>query len=179
MNFSYPFNAPTFVKALGRVVKVRGGKFDERHVRTDMGFFYFRVADIIYGDLTGDGRDEAVVTTIYGSNSGTFYLTNVYVYTLKNGSPVLLDGITDERAGKIYKSYYPDEWSALYEGLEGGRRVGAGKLIVRHYADGSHCCSDKTATFEYKWNGRRMELVRLLKREPSVRDEKMKAYYNR
>jgi hypothetical protein len=184
-NFSYPFPDPNFGKSLGKMIKVRRGKFDERHIKTDVGFGYFRVAEVLFGDLTGDGRDEAVVTAIYGSNSGTYYLTNIYIYTLMNNRSKLLGVITQNSAEKIYESYYrkdEDEnrgYYSLFEAIEGGRRISAGKLVVQHYADGGHCCPEKTATFEYKWSGKRMELVRLLKREPSRRDEKMKAYYNR
>lgn len=178
-NFSYPLADEDFVGSLGRVVKVRGGVFRERHAPTQMGFSYFRVAETLFGDLTGDRQDEAVVTAVYGSNSGTFYRTNVYVFTLKNGRPSLLGVVSERESAKIYRGRYRGEGDNLYEALEGGRGVAGRTLTVKHRADGAHCCSENIVTLAYRWNGSRMKLVRMLKRKATARDENMKAGLDR
>ncbi len=178
-NFSYPFKDEDFSRCLGRVVKVRDGKFDEPHISTNVAYCYFHVAEILYGDLTGDGQDEAAVVVIYGSDSGTFYRTNIYVFTLRINKPVLLGALTEEEANHIYKRYYHEEGNYLYEALEGGRRIKSRILISRHLADGGHCCQENVVTFEYKWDGSRMIFTKLLKRRVTATDERMKAYFNR
>jgi hypothetical protein len=48
----------------------------------------FEVQEVVYGDLTGDGRDEAVVRTVCNSGGSGFF-DEGFVYTMKGGKPVL------------------------------------------------------------------------------------------
>ncbi len=57
-------------------MRVSKGRYGDRSEPTSLSFLYFEVADIVFGDLTGDGKDEAAVVAIYGSNSSSFFLTD-------------------------------------------------------------------------------------------------------
>jgi hypothetical protein len=50
---------------------------------------YVTVWSVTYGDVNGDGRDEAVVDLLYGTG-GTANWHYLYAFTLANGSPTLL-----------------------------------------------------------------------------------------
>ena len=52
----------------------------------------FKVTDVVYGDLNGDGMDEAVVLTDCNTGgSGRF--DDGFLYTIRNGKPVMLSQI--------------------------------------------------------------------------------------
>jgi hypothetical protein len=56
---------------------------------------------VIYGDLTGDGRDEAVIYMTAQPCSANAIIANVLVYTMKNKKPALLALITEADARKV------------------------------------------------------------------------------
>lgn len=72
-------------------VRVSGGRF-EASPGTDLEGTYFEVTEVLYGDLTGDGRDEAIVRTMC-STGGTGRFDEGFVYGMKDGKPVLLGRI--------------------------------------------------------------------------------------
>src|SRR5687768_15295423 len=53
---------------------------------------YFEVVDVDYGDLTGDGREEAVVTTLENTG-GTGQFTDGLIFTMRDGKPNLLGAV--------------------------------------------------------------------------------------
>jgi hypothetical protein len=69
-------------------VQVTGGRFEGK-AGTDQEGLFFQVQEIHYGDLTGDGRDEAVVQTICNTG-GSGQFDEGFVYALKDGKPVLI-----------------------------------------------------------------------------------------
>ena len=72
-------------------VRVSGGRF-EASPGTDLEGTYFEVVEVLYGDLTGDGSDEAIVRTMC-STGGTGRFDEGFVYGMKDGKPVLLGRI--------------------------------------------------------------------------------------
>src|SRR5262245_54947889 len=72
-------------KGIGRIVRVRNGEFKNKSV-------YFTVASdkIVYADLTGDGREEAIVRIDCGATGANFSRSEVHIYTIQNGAPTLL-----------------------------------------------------------------------------------------
>ena len=71
---------------------------DDQPTRVNNGSFFsdtpderlsLDINDIEYGDLTGDGNDEAVVLTTC-STGGTGRFSEGFIYTLRNGTPVRL-----------------------------------------------------------------------------------------
>src|SRR5438132_7304502 len=51
--------------------------------------FYFEIRGIEYGDLTGDGKDEAIILTNCNTG-GTGQFTEGLIYSMKAGKPALL-----------------------------------------------------------------------------------------
>jgi hypothetical protein len=180
-NFSYPFKPSperdVFGK-LGEVVKVHDGIAYADKFGQNVDFLYFKVAEVLYGDLNGDGQEDAAVVVIYGSNSGTLYLTDIYVYGMRGGEPVLLSDLKEDQVDKDYRNYYHDDGQQIFEAVEGGREIKAGILTVRHLADGGHCCPQQAVTLQYRLEGDRLTLVGApLKRASAEADRKMAAFY--
>src|SRR4051794_15737384 len=104
-------------KGIGKVVRVRNGEFKNKNV-------YFAVAGnkLIYADVTGDGREDAIVPIDCGAITANFALSEVYIYTIQNGRVTLLAEISDKDMERDYRRYYPDAES--YWGVkENGLRV--------------------------------------------------------
>jgi hypothetical protein len=82
-------------------VRVTGGRF-EAPVGSDLEGTYFEVDQVLYGDLTGDGRDEAIVRSLC-STGGTGRFDEGFVYGMKDGKPVLLGRIPggDRASGSV------------------------------------------------------------------------------
>lgn len=72
-------------------VQVIRGKF-EGPADSDLMVAYFEVQEVLYGDLNGDGRDEAVIRTLCNTG-GTGQFDEGFVYGMKDGKPVLLGRI--------------------------------------------------------------------------------------
>ncbi len=88
--------------------------------------FYFEVRDVDYGDLDGDGREEAVVTTLENTG-GTGQFTDGLIFAMRGGTPAVVAslGVGDRADGGIHDVR-----------LEGGR------LVVERYGgeNSGACC---------------------------------------
>jgi hypothetical protein len=97
---------------------------------------------VTYGDLVGDGGEEAIVWLNY-STGGTANWDYLYVYRLKNGQPVLLARM---RSG-----------SRAYGGLV-KVSVESGLLVI-DFADQARsmgdCCSEGYIRVRYRWKTRK------------------------
>lgn len=82
-------------------VRVTGGRF-EASPGTDLEGLYFEIGEILYGDLTGDGREEAIVRSLC-STGGTGRFDEGFVYGMKDGKPALLGRIPggDRASGSV------------------------------------------------------------------------------
>jgi hypothetical protein len=90
-------------------VRVTGGRF-EAAAGSDLEGTYFEITEVLYGDLTGDGRDEAIVRSLC-STGGTGRFDEGFVYGMKDGKPLLLGP-----ASGIYRfSVLATRGSASYE----------------------------------------------------------------
>jgi len=101
-NFVYFPSCADFESAEAKVpVRVTGGRF-EASPGSDLEGTSFEVGEILYGDLTGDGRDEAVVRSLCNTG-GTGQFDEGFVYGMKDGKPVLLGRIQggDRAAGGV------------------------------------------------------------------------------
>ena len=118
---------------------------DGVHHFTDSGQFepsrpYVMFSSVTYGNLTGDGRDEAAVDLVYGTG-GTANWHYLYVYTIANRAPKLL-GV-----------------------LRSGSRADGGlvriaierRLLVLDFQDTDRrtadCCSEGWVRVTYRWLG--------------------------
>ncbi|HBL26406.1 MAG TPA: hypothetical protein DD490_06185 [Acidobacteria bacterium] len=92
-NFVYHPSCADFESQEAQVpVRVTDGRF-EAAAGSDLEGVYFEVEGaVLYGDLTGDGQDEAVLRSLC-STGGTGRFDEGFVYGMKDGKPVLLGRI--------------------------------------------------------------------------------------
>ncbi len=146
-NFSYPwYPADTRPPYRGRKITLVNGEFKvDANRRRNIENLWVTFSNVAYADLTGDGRDEAIVLIngIETFNSGTGC---IFVYTMSRGRLRLL-------------------W--LHE--TGDRGMGGLKelkvvnrdLLVEQYED-NRCmaCTDRWRRTLYRWNGRRFRIAK-------------------
>lgn len=103
----------------------------------------FEIGIPIYGDITGDGKPEALVPyTCTGATSGPY---NLFVYTVKNNSLIYLRQLPPEDrsyAGTIYAT----KNVKIYKGTAELSGIG-------YSNNAAHCCPDLNVTTKYQWNG--------------------------
>ncbi|MBM3797515.1 MAG: hypothetical protein FJW31_26475 [Acidobacteria bacterium] len=116
-------------------------KNGERKVKDEIpgvgGDPFFRVREVVFGDLDGDGQEEAVVDTLCsGGGSGRF--TEALLFRWQAGKAVLID-----------KTGHGDRaWGGLHR-----VPIAAGRLHVARYGGTSgRCCADyiETRRFQLK-----------------------------
>jgi hypothetical protein len=100
---------------------------------------------VSYGDLKGDGQDEAVVVTSC-QGQANFDYEEVFVFAASSAAPRLLARLS------------PSDWGRGEEGNGGnfpvtGVRVSKQQLAVSFLAGGSHACPAWTITAKFQWNG--------------------------
>ena len=108
--------------------------------------FYFEVRGVAYGDLTGDGRDEAAIITVCNTG-GTGNFSEGFIYTIKAGKPAL--------TGR-----FPGGDRA-YGGLKSAT-VENGLLVAENYDPGelgANCCPELVITTKYKLSGDKLSVV--------------------
>jgi hypothetical protein len=135
-------------------VTVKNGEFsEEKEADGYTDRFYFKVYDTTYGDLNGDGANEAVVLSVCNTG-GTGNFTEGFIYTLRGGKPVLIARI--EGGDRAY----------------GGIRsavVAKGLLVVDQNdpgEDGGACCPEFAVKTTYKLSGDKLiEQGRAARRE--------------
>jgi len=142
------FRSFTFSRSGGKkaeLIQFRDGKYVGGE---GLNYSLMRFA---YGDLTGDGDEEAVIL-LRGQNSPVSRtLDEVFIYTLRNGRAVLLTSFAGGRRGDYICSVLPSESNFKVEGnlliidqavaLEGDNDL----IPTRYY------------TVTYRWDGERME----------------------
>jgi hypothetical protein len=107
---------------------------------------YFNVSDIAYGDLNGDGRDEAIVLTVCNTG-GTGNFSEGFVFTMKGMKTAMI-----ERIGGGDRAY---------GGLR-TTRVENGLLIVEKNDPGKYgaaCCPELIVTTTHKLVGNKLTKV--------------------
>jgi len=156
LNFTYPSalcSQEYGKKGIGKRVPVQNGEFKNKNV-------YFSVAGdkIIYADVTGDGREDAIVPVDCGAITANFALSEVYIYTIQDGRAALLAEIGDKEMERDYRLHYPDAES--YWGVnENGLRVKDGNLEVDVLAEGPHASPQYIVTLEYRLSGEALRLI--------------------
>jgi hypothetical protein len=122
---------------------VKDGKYEVK--RGDDQFYFVAVAPE-YGDVNGDGQEEAIIQT--GCNtggSGTF--SEGFIYTMRRGQVVLLTNLAggDRADGGFHRL-----------------SIQGGLVVVESYdhkTTSGACCPDFIDTQKFRWNGRRLVRV--------------------
>jgi hypothetical protein len=134
MNLTYS-DTPCYGE--GGSIAVKNGLY-ERDSEDDKE--YFKILGVVYGDLTGDGVEEAVVST-YCNTGGTGQFTDALVFTMRGGKPVVVGelGIGDRADGGLYNVV-----------------IRGGVLYADRYGHGEGsgaCCPEYIETEAIRWNG--------------------------
>jgi hypothetical protein len=139
-------------QGIGRMVNVRDGEFKNKSA-------YFSVMSdkIIYADLTGDGKEEAIVPIDCGATGANFSRSEVNVYTLENGHAALLAATNDKSMERDYRASYAD--ADGYWGInENGIKANNGNLQIEVMVDGPHAQPKYVATLDYGLTGKVLKL---------------------
>lgn len=108
------------------------------------------VAPIEYGDVTGDGREEAMVV-LYAEVGGTESSNDVFIYTLKNGGPALLwKFATGDRADGGLRRIYGENGQLVVE-LAGKNKNIGGDVYATDGTSTGACCPTVFTRTKYKW----------------------------
>lgn len=139
-NFTYSWDGnlgdpkQTFTLKNGELPATRDG----RGMIDEMGVFF---SDVKYGDVTGDGFEEAFVFLSL-QTGGSSIPGVLYIYTWQNNRPVLLwSRSTGDRADGGFRDAYAENGNLVVE-----LNSSEGKL--------GDCCATKFERTKYKWNGK-------------------------
>lgn len=152
LNYSYQGSVCSEDTGLPKTVKVRNGKFKDR----ESNFFEIAKEEIAYGDLNGDGSEDALVLIRCGSSAGTLRAFEVHAYSFQGGQANLLARLDSTGVESDYQKSYA-EGTVFYAGLNGPKIVN-GRAIVEALTDGSFAGPENVATFDYQLSGSKFVL---------------------
>jgi hypothetical protein len=144
LNHSYQGSVCSVGAGLPKTVRVRNGKFKDR----DSNFFNVAREEIVYGDVNGDGSEDAVVLIRCGSAAGTLRAFEVHAYSFQNGQAKLLARLDSTGVESDYQKSYPGG-TVFYAGEHGPKIVNK-HVIVQALTDGSFAGPENVATFDYQ-----------------------------
>jgi hypothetical protein len=123
--------------------KVPIGKIDDGGYYEVSGF---TLQEVKYADLTGDGKEDAIVVLRYYTG-GTQTTNYVYIYSFADGHPKLLAYChTGSRADFGLYGVYGEHGGLVFELLDPEKSEG-------------DCCSSGFVRTRYRWDGSRFEAV--------------------
>lgn len=152
LNYSYQSSVCAEELLMPETIKVSKGKFKDAD-----NFFNIIDNKVIYGDVNGDGSEDALLQITCGaSNSSTLREFEIPVYSFQNGQAKLLARLDNKILESDYKKYYRNGF--LFVLAESDVKVQNGHVIVEVLADGSYASSKNIATFDYKMSGAKFVL---------------------
>ena len=157
LNYRYQGSACSQAVGLPQTVQVRNGKFkaSEGH------FFDVAKAELVYGDVNGDGSEDAVVLIRCGSATGTWRAFEVHAYAYQNGRAQLLARLDSTGVERDYRKSVP-AGIVFYAGEHGPKLVN-GHVLVEALTDGSFAWPANVTLFDYQLSGGKF----VLSREPT------------
>jgi len=172
LDFTYTTSLCTKDVGIGPEVTVHNGEFKQGN---DADEAYFGVVDnkVVYGDLTGDGQEEAVVHTACGRTAWNYGLEEFFVYTRQNDSLRLVARVNQDQMVNDYQRNYPEGvlWSTRFNGV----RVRSGSLLIDWNADGAHCCPEHIVTMQYRLDGEQLMAIARPVRRPFTTEASLRA----
>jgi hypothetical protein len=146
-NFTFPADAcgTTFAQPPSGGFALTNGEAANGTPR-DEGFYSVTLhVDIAYGDLTGDGNDEAAI--LLDCNAGTRPVVFGWIYTLGTSGPSALAAIT---FGGTVQAITTSAAQLLDVRIEQGRVMARWAVYV---AGDPACCPSGQTTSALRWNG--------------------------
>jgi hypothetical protein len=151
-NRTYPLRENGFTQGT-EWLHVKNGSYEEPHENPiSVSFLYFQIVGVAFGDLNRDGKEEAVATAIYGSNSGSFYLTDTYVFGCVRDRISLIGILKQDRIEK-------DTGMHLRESVNNPLRVRKGYLYITFGTEGNRPSPEFRTTFAYRIRRGKLHLV--------------------
>jgi hypothetical protein len=153
-NFTYP-KLPTGKCSRLSKVRVRDGKYGSiehfsQRVVPRAGCWQVSVGPVIYGDVTGDGREEAIVA-LYAEMGGTESSNDVFIYSLRHGRPVLLWKFwTGDRADGGLVKLYAENGKLVVE-LAGKNKFIGSDYFANDGTSNGACCPTVITRSQYQW----------------------------
>jgi len=99
----------TYLIEDGKTIKVTKGKWEDRKPEFYGGVYSFEISQIMYGDLTRDGQEEAFINvdgaSNYGASGWNSTYNKYYIYTMSNGDSKLLYTFDSSAVDEIYEPY--------------------------------------------------------------------------
>jgi hypothetical protein len=135
-------------------IRARKGEF-RRNNGPKKSNSYFSVGKIVYGDLTGDGRDEAVISTYCEQTLRK--ITEAFIYTMQNRKPVLLARI-DPGSGTLGGIHKIEIKDGLLK-------------VERYYSENRFCCPEYIVTETYQIKDGTAELVGEIEKREYKKEE--------
>lgn len=142
-NRIYPLKSLVFTQNKTKWLRVSNGLYEDKNVLTNDSFLYFRIVDIAFGDLAGDGKEEAAVSAVYRHTNSSFHLTDYYIFGCVAGKTKLIGILKQDRIEE-------DSGMDLQESLEDPLKIKNGVLYVTHGTEGNRPSPEFTTTFRYK-----------------------------
>ena len=124
---------------LNETVRVSNGEWREVKENDEN---YFRIVSIAYGDLKGDGKDEAVVLGACGG-AANFEMAELFVFEMSPTGPRHLGGIPPSDSGNKQI-----DWTRISEVY-----ISKQQLFVTFLSGQCRACTDWVVTEKFKWNG--------------------------
>ncbi|HYE73080.1 MAG TPA: hypothetical protein VEF04_07115 [Blastocatellia bacterium] len=141
-------------------------KGEQPEVRNHKGIIIkegYHLGNIKYGDVTGDGQEEAFVS-VGISTGGSSIPDYVYIYSLQNRRPKLLWSFaTGDRADGGLRQIFAEHGELVIELYGKGKIIGS-DLFAEDGMLGGDCCPTHFTRARYRWNGKRF----VLKGKPEV-----------
>lgn len=152
LNHSYQTSVCSEQVGLPKTVTVRGGKFTDR----ESNFFEVVKNETAYGEVDGDGSEDAVVLVRCGAGAGTLRAFEVHAYSFREGRAKLLARLDSDALERDYRRSYP-RGVVFYAG-EVGPKIVNRHVLVEALTDGSFAGPANIATFDYQLRGGRFVL---------------------
>lgn len=153
-NFTYSATGCTEYGIGSKPVKVKKGQF-EKGKGANKAYFGVVNNKALYGDLTNDGQDEAIIHTACGLTAGNGGSDELYVYTLNNGIPTLLAKLDYKGIEQAYSANFSGPiWSIV----NGSVKVADGILSFEFDAGLPHANPSHIVSFKYRIEGNQLVL---------------------
>lgn len=104
-----------------------------------------------YGDVTGDGIEEAIILFGEDNRGGSAIVEAVYIYTMRRGRPAFLWGFeAGDRADGGLRHAYAENGELVIE-LEGKDKIIGKDLYAKDETSHGACCPAMFTRTRYEW----------------------------